>query len=150
MCQIIISVKNMCNTNMTPIHEPPHDKTNEMACVPSTDSDLPGHPPSPIRVFAVRMMTHCYPLSAQRRLIRLGGCPGWSESSLGAHAISSVLSWGGSIINFTYNIAFFFLGKITHLLCHTTRKPLLWESFVESRITQDIPVFFLTDEQSFR
>ena len=27
-----------------------------------------------------------YPLSGQRRLIRLGGCPGWSESSLGAHA----------------------------------------------------------------
>ena len=26
-----------------------------------------------------------YPLSAQQRLIRLGGCPGWSESSLGTH-----------------------------------------------------------------
>ena len=26
-----------------------------------------------------------YPLSAQQRQIRLGGCPGWSESSLGAH-----------------------------------------------------------------
>ena len=37
-----------------------------------------------------------YPLSAQRRLIRLGRCPGWSESSLGAHAILLVLSWGGS------------------------------------------------------
>ena len=31
-----------------------------------------------------------------RILIRLGGCPGWSESSLGAHAILLVLSWGGS------------------------------------------------------
>ena len=31
-------------------------------------------------------------------LIRLGGCgcPGWSESSLGAHAILLVLSWAGS------------------------------------------------------
>ena len=29
-------------------------------------------------------------------LIRLGGCPGWSEFSLGAHAILLVLSWGGS------------------------------------------------------
>ena len=29
-------------------------------------------------------------------LIRLGGCPGWSQSSLGAHAILLVLSWGGS------------------------------------------------------
>ena len=28
-----------------------------------------------------------YPLSAKRRLIRLGGCPDWSESSLRAHAI---------------------------------------------------------------
>ena len=38
-------------------------------------------------VFAVRMKKAwvlIYPLSAQRRLISLGGCPGWSESSLGA------------------------------------------------------------------
>ena len=27
-----------------------------------------------------------YPLSAQRKLVRLGGCPGWSESLLGAHS----------------------------------------------------------------
>ena len=33
--------------------EPQHDKTNKMACVPSEDSDKPGHPQ--IRVFAVRM-----------------------------------------------------------------------------------------------
>ena len=37
-----------------------------------------------------------FPLGSQRRWIRLGGCPGWSESSLGAHAILLVLSWGGS------------------------------------------------------
>ena len=30
-----------------------------------------------------------------KTLIRLGGCPGWSESLLGAHAILLVLSWGG-------------------------------------------------------
>ena len=36
------------------IIEPPHDKTNKMACVPSEDSDQPGHPSSLIRVFAVR------------------------------------------------------------------------------------------------
>ena len=30
--------------------------------------------------------------------IRLGGCPGWSESSLGAHAILLVLSRGGSFM----------------------------------------------------
>ena len=34
--------------------EPPHDKTNKMSCVPSADSDQPGHPPRLIRVFAVR------------------------------------------------------------------------------------------------
>ena len=34
--------------------EPLHDKTNKMACAPSEDSDQPGHPPSLIRVFAVR------------------------------------------------------------------------------------------------
>ena len=33
--------------------EPPHDKTNNMACVPREDSDQPGHMPSLIRVFAV-------------------------------------------------------------------------------------------------
>ena len=26
--------------------EPPHDKTNKMACIPSKDSDKPGHLPS--------------------------------------------------------------------------------------------------------
>ena len=37
-------------------NEPHRDKTNEMACAPSEDSDQPGHPPSLIRVFAVRLM----------------------------------------------------------------------------------------------
>ena len=42
-----------------------------MACAPSEDSDQPQHPPSLIRVFAVRMKKDCvlsYPLSAQRSL----------------------------------------------------------------------------------
>ena len=49
-------------------------------------------------VFAVRMKKAwvlSYPLSAQRKLIRLGQCTGWSESSLGAHAILLVLSCTG-------------------------------------------------------
>ena len=48
-------------------------------------------PPSLIRVFTVRTKKHwvlSYPLSAQRSLwsdwASLGGCPGWSESLLGA------------------------------------------------------------------
>ena len=79
--------------------EMPHDKTNKIACVPSEDSDQPGHPPSLIRVFPVCMKKAwvlSYPLSAQWRLIRPGGCTGWSDSSLGAHAILLVLSWGRS------------------------------------------------------
>ena len=32
------------------------DKTNQMSCAPSKDSDQPGHPPSLIIVFAVRSM----------------------------------------------------------------------------------------------
>ena len=42
-----------------------------------------------------------YLLSTQLRLIRLSGCPGWSESSLGAHIILLVLSCSGS--NGTYS-----------------------------------------------
>ena len=52
--------------------EPPHDKTNKMACAPIKDSDFQtGHPPSLIKVFAVRMKKAwvlSYPMSAQRRL----------------------------------------------------------------------------------
>ena len=58
-------------------------------------------------VFAVRMKKAwvlSYPLSRQRRLIRLGRCPGWSESSLGTHAILLVLSWRDSFV--PYNIPF--------------------------------------------
>ena len=81
------------------INEPPHDKTNKMVCAPCENSDQPGHLPSLIRVFAIRMKKHwvlSYPSSLLRTLIRLGGCPGWSESSLGVHTILLVLSWGGS------------------------------------------------------
>ena len=60
-------------------------------CAPREDSDKPGHPPSLIRVFAVRMKKAwvlSYPLSAQwRLLIRLRGCSGRSESSLGTQSL---------------------------------------------------------------
>ena len=46
-------------------------QNQQCGCAPSKDSDQPGHPPSLIRVFAVRM-NHAwvlsYPLSAQPRL----------------------------------------------------------------------------------
>ena len=38
------------NIKTTELH---HDKTNEMACAPSKDSDQPGHSPSLIRIFVV-------------------------------------------------------------------------------------------------
>ena len=38
---------------ITAIFEPSHEKINKMTCVPSEDSDQPGHPPSLSRVFAV-------------------------------------------------------------------------------------------------
>ena len=77
------------------------NQQNEFA--PSEHSDQPGLLSSLIRVFAVRMKKSwvlSYPLSTQRRLrsawasaqsdlsLRcvLSGCPGWSESSLGAHS----------------------------------------------------------------
>ena len=65
-------------------------KTNKMTYAPGEDSDQG----SLIRVFAVRMKKHwalnyLHLLSALWRLIRLGGCPGWFGSSLGAHAIFS-------------------------------------------------------------
>ena len=50
--------------------EPPHDKTNKMACVPSEESDKPRHLPSLISL-----------------AVCMGGCPGWSESSLGAQSV---------------------------------------------------------------
>ena len=43
-------------TTMYVQNEPPRDKTNKMACAPSEGSDQPGHPPSLIRVFAMRSM----------------------------------------------------------------------------------------------
>ena len=64
-------------------------QNHQNGCAPSEDSDQPGHPASLIRVFAVRLKKAwvlSYPLSTQRKLIRLGGCLGWSESSLGAHS----------------------------------------------------------------
>ena len=53
------------------LNEPAYDKTYKKACALSEDSDQPGHPPSLIRVFAVRMKkvwVLSYSLSAQRRL----------------------------------------------------------------------------------
>ena len=46
-------------------------ENKQSGCAPSADSDQPGHPPSLIRVFAVRMevaKTLSYPLGTKRRV----------------------------------------------------------------------------------
>ena len=85
-CILDIWVRVYMRHDMT---KPATWQNQQNGCAPSKDSDQPGHSPSLIRVFAVRMKKHqvlSYALSTQRRLIRLDGCPGWSESSLGAHS----------------------------------------------------------------
>ena len=65
MWDLIVSVPDHCLSfyfgglfrllpNLIGFYRPPHDKTNKMASAPSEDSDQPSHPPSLIRVFAVR------------------------------------------------------------------------------------------------
>ena len=61
-----------------------------------------------------------------KTLIRLGGCPGWSESSLGAHA---VLSRGGSISRRLHpRLALFYcwVGRIIQHLVYLSRLMRLW------------------------
>ena len=74
----------------SPAYEPQHYKTNKMTCAPSEDSDQPGHPPSQW-VAEDPVFLHA------KTLIRLGGCPCWSESSLGAEVILLFWSYGGSL-----------------------------------------------------
>ena len=74
----------------------------------SEDSDQPGHPPSLLShrcALNAKLRTQAFFMRTAKTLIRLGGCPGWSESSLGAqsfcwfcheaaHIFSSQLSCG--------------------------------------------------------
>ena len=49
-------------------YEPPHGKINKVSCTPSEDLNQSGHPPSLIRIFAVRMTTPwvlSYPLTGR-------------------------------------------------------------------------------------
>ena len=85
---LVSAVNHTTKMFSMPQYEPPHDKTNRMACAPSEDSDQPGHPPSMIRVLAVCMKKAwvlSYQVSTQRIL--------WS-------VIWLVLSWGDSYLSF--------------------------------------------------
>ena len=55
-------------------------------------------------IYAQRRLRSAWASAHERTtktLIRLGGCPGWSESSLGTRVILLVLSWGGSNMDVT-------------------------------------------------
>ena len=45
-----------------------------------------------------QLRTKAFFMRTTKTLISLSGCSGWSESSLGAHAILLVLSWGGLFV----------------------------------------------------
>ena len=67
------------------LFEPPHDKTNKVACAPSEDSDQPENPPSLIRVFPVRMKKPwvlSYPLSANEDSDQFGRSLRWAHMPL--------------------------------------------------------------------
>ena len=85
-----------------------HDKAYKMPCAPSKDSDQPRL----IWVWADLSLRHPHEESlgpwlpiecTAKTLIRLGRCPGWSESSLGPYAILLVLSCTGSYIRVSEN-----------------------------------------------
>ena len=73
---------------------PPDDKTNKMSVRPAkTQSDQSLRCP-PEESLGTKLPFE----RTAKTLIRLGGCPGWSESSLDAHATLLVLSWDGSSV----------------------------------------------------
>ena len=81
--------------------EPPHDKTNKRTMRPVKTQISLGIRPvwSESSLCTQWVATDPSFLHGDRKDwsdIRLGGCPGWSKSLLGAHAILLVLSWGGS------------------------------------------------------
>ena len=74
-------------------------QNQQNVCAPSEDSDQPGHPPSllSLRCPHEQRLGPYLPIErTAKTLIRLGGCPGWSESSQGAHATLLVFSCRGS------------------------------------------------------
>ena len=82
-------------------YEPPHDKTNKMACATSEDSDQPGHPPSLIRVFAVHMKKAwvlSYPWAHREDSDQTGQMPRLIWVFAGRTVILLVVWWGGSYL----------------------------------------------------
>ena len=98
-------------------------------CTPSEDSDQPGHPPSPNRVFAVRMKKAWvlnYPLSAQRRL--------WSDwADLSLHcAHSHFVGFVMSRLIWSYNHLQSLMGLALCLYCHEAGQLLLMYRLIKT------------------
>ena len=94
-------------------------------CAPSEDSDQPGHPPSLIRVFAVRMRKawiFCYPLSAQRRL--------WSDLTDAQADLS--LRWAHShFVGFVMRRLICYIGRVVRpqLVETSIKEWIVWEFY---------------------
>ena len=96
--------QKMCcgSSSWASIYEPPHDKTNKMTVGPAkiqiSLSIRPVWSESSLCVqWVATLRTQAFFMRTAKTLIRLGGCPGWSESSLGAHSffcfVRSRLKW---------------------------------------------------------
>ena len=75
-----------------------NDKTNKMLCAPSEDADQPGHPPSLICVFAVRLKKAwllSYPFSDNEDSDQTGRMPRliWVFAGPACHFAGFVLHW---------------------------------------------------------
>ena len=76
-------------------------QTQQCGCAPSEDSAQPGHLPSLISVFAVRMKKAwvlSYPLSASEDSDQTGQMPRLIWVFAGCKVILLILSWGGSYL----------------------------------------------------
>ena len=137
-----------------------HQRSPISDCAPGEDSDQPGHPPSLIKVFAVRMKKAwvlSYPLSAQQRLIRLGGrpgwserlirlggCPGWSESSLGAYPLCWFCHDAAFMSAHLRRLNFFFTGHSCYFINFVVPR------FINMSRIMTKPVYAICDQQRRR
>ena len=104
-------------------------------CAPSEDSYQPGHPPSLIRVLAVRSIgrTQGFFMQTAKTLIRLGGCQDWSESSLGGHSFCWVCHVAAHFNSFRVILCWFGhiliqIKTLIRLIIHS-QKGLFWGKF---------------------
>ena len=116
-------------------------------CTPSEDTDQPVRSPSLIRVFVVSSVrTKGFFMRTAETLIRLGGGPGWSESSLGAqpfcwfcHVVAHVYS------NFQFlwiNTEFLpFVSSPSFLTLHNVKSGSVKKYFKELLVNSHVTCF---------